>query len=361
MYENISESRKGYHTRECVEDKLQIANVDFYTYPPIGDDDWRYTFETAQVRALEMQMLTRTMLMDMANAESFKAAAGLLSAAEYALPREGKSFTEVENILRARRQVVRELFSDLMLDEPIVQLFRTRDDFANLRLAVRRTLTDKQLGTDYSGDGNFPPELFESVFEQENYNLFPDYMSEAAEKAVLAYYKNKDIRQVDYAIDGVQAEYNLKKAHQLERIFLLGLFRIHVDLINIRTMLRLKFTESEERNVFLKGGYIEPERLQHGLDLGYEVLGPLFFVTPYYRVVETGAGYLTSNKSFLKLEQQCEEHLMGFLKSTIQITAGPQPIIAYLLMKENEIRTVRLILTAKKNNLDTQLILDRLS
>jgi len=30
-------------------------------------------------------------------------------------------------------------------------------------------------------------------------------------------------------------------------------------------------------------------------------------------------------------------------------------------LKENEIRTVRLILTAKKNNLDTKLILDRIS
>jgi V/A-type H+-transporting ATPase subunit C len=49
------------------------------------------------------------------------------------------------------------------------------------------------------------------------------------------------------------------------------------------------------------------------------------------------------------------------LKTTIQITAGPQPIIAYLLMKENEIRTVKLILTAKKNNLDTKLLLDRIT
>ena len=68
-----------------------------------------------------------------------------------------------------------------------------------------------------------------------------------------------------------------------------------------------------------------------------------------------------SNKSFLAAERQCEEFLNGFLKTTIQITAGPQPIIAFLLMKENEIRTVRLILTAKKNSLDTKLILDRLA
>jgi V/A-type H+-transporting ATPase subunit C len=89
-------------------------------------------------------------------------------------------------------------------------------------------------------------------------------------------------------------------------------------------------------------------------------MGQLFFATPYNRIVETGANYLASNNSFLKAEQQCEEYLTGFLKSTSVITAGPQPVIAFLLLKENEIRTVRLILTAKNNFLDTKLILDRL-
>jgi len=341
--------------------RSEQAILDFYTYPPVGGDDWRYTFETAQVRALEMQMLSPATFLDMANAENFAQAADLLSATEYALPQTSRNFAEMENILLARRTAVRELFSVLCIDKPIVELFKARDDFANLRLAVRRTLTEKPLGTDYSSDGNFPPEQFEQVFEEENYALFPDYMAEAVEQAVLAYYQNKDIRRIDYAIDAVQAEYNLKKAHRLKSIFLLGLFRIQLDLTNIRTMLRLKFTESEQRNVLLKGGFIELERFRHGLDIGYETLGPLFFVTPYHRVVETGANYLTSDKSFLRAEQQCAEFLTGFLKSTIQITAGPQPIIAFLLMKENEIRTVRLILTAKKNFLDTKLILDRVA
>jgi len=346
--------------------------LDFYTYPPVGGDDWRYTFQTAQVRALEMQMLSAATLLDMANAENFAQAADLLAASEYALPHASRSLAEMENVLQLRRSAVRKLFSELMIDEPIVKLFRTRDDFANLRLAVRRTLTEKPLGTDYSSDGNFPPEQFEQVFEEENYALFPDYMAEAAERAVLAYYKSykskdpalreqNNIRQIDYAIDSTQAEYNLKIARQLKNVFLLGLFRIQIDLTNIRTLLRLKYTESEQPNVFLKGGFIELQRLKGGLDIGYEAAGPLFFVTPYYRTVETGAGYLVSDKSFLKLEQQCEGHLTGHLMTTVQITAGPQPIIAYLLMKEFEIRKVRLILTTKKNFLDTKLILDRIS
>jgi len=345
-----------------VEDRLQ-ATVDFYTYPPVGGDDWRYVYQTAQVRVLEMQMLTRATLQDMANAENFEAAADLLSATEYALPRSGRNFAELEDILQARRSELRELFSDWIIDKPIVELFRTRDDFANIRLAVRRALTKKPIGTDYGNQGNVPPEIFEQVLgeETDSHSIqLPDYMQQAADRATLAYYQNKDIRQIDYAIDSVQAEYNLKEARRLKSIFLLGLFRIQIDLTNIRTLLRLKFTESEERNVFLKGGYLELERFHRGFDTGYESLGPLFFVTPYYGVVETGASYVGSNRSFLAAEQQCDEFLTGFLKSTIQVTTGPQPIIAYFLMKENEIRRVRLILTAKKNFLDTKLILDRL-
>ena len=340
------------------------AILDFYTYPPIGVDDWRYTYQTAQVRTLEMQMLTKTTMLDMANASGFRQAADLLSGTEYALPAGGRNFAEVQDVLLQRRTAVRTLFADLMLDKPIVELLKTRDDFANLRLAVRRTLTEKPIGTDYSSDGNVPPELIEQIFaEEEEFGepAFPDYIRQTVERAVLAYYQNKDIPRIDDAIDQYQAEYNLKQAVRLKSVFLIGFYKIQIDLINIRTMLRLKFTESQQRNVFLKGGFIELERFMHGVELGYEALGSLFFVTPYHRIVETGAGYLTSDKSFLKVEQQCEEHLAGFLKSTVRITAGHQPIIAYLLMKENEIRTVKLILTAKKNQLDTKLILDRIT
>lgn len=341
--------------------KYEQAVLDFYIYPRLGDDDWRYTCQTAQVRALETQMLTATALMDMANAPTFEEAAGVLAAGEYALPQTTANLDELETLLRDKRAVLRDLFAQLCIDEPIVKLFKSRVDFANLRLALRRTLTQTPVGIDYSDQGNVPSECFEQVFEQEQYHLLPDYMQQAAEQAVLAYYQNKDIRRIDHALDAAQAYYNLTQARRLKSPFLQGLFRIHIDLTNIRTMLRLKFTGSDQRNVLLPGGYVEPERFDKALEMGYESIAQLFFATPYYRIVEAGAAGLAADDSFLKLEQLCDRHLAGFLKTTVQITAGPQPIIAYLLMKENEIRTVRFILTAKKNGLDTKLILDRLA
>jgi len=337
----------------------QQAEIDFSRYPPIGTDDWGYAFETAQVRALETAMLPRSVFVDMANATSFEQAADYLRSGEYAVG-AGASISEIEQILLAGRAEVRQQFAGWMHNERIVTLFKSRDDFANLRLAVRRMIVKKPVGSDYSGEGSFLPEQFAEVFENEKYETLPDYMAEAAERAILLYYNDKDIRGIDYAIDAAQSEFNLTTAAKLDNEFLLGLFRIQADLTNIRTMLRLTVTESEKRNVFLPGGYVERDKLLRGLETSGDGLAALFFATPYFEVVQAGASYAASEKSFLKIEQQCDEYLNGYLRTTIAITAGAQPIIAYLLAKENEIRAVRLVLTAKKNQLNSKLILDRI-
>jgi len=333
--------------------------LDYYTYPPVGADDWRYTYQTAVVRTLEMQMLTRAALLDLANAADFNQAVEMLAPTEYALGSGSRNLAAVEKMLTEKRGQLREFFDELMLDKAVVELFKTRDDFANLRLAVRRVVTDKPVGTDYSGEGNVGAELFEPVFAEEAYELFPDYMQQAAEQAILAYYQKKEIPRIDYAIDAFQAEYNLQQGRKLKSIFLTNLFRIQIDLTNIRTMFRLKFTASELRNVFLEGGFIQFERLFSSLESDYEAMAQPFFILPHHRIIETGASYLSSNKSFLVLEQQCEQYLAGYLHEAIVISAGPQPVVAYLLNKEDEIRKLRLILTAKRNMLDTKLIVDR--
>ena len=334
--------------------------LDFFTFPPVGKEDWRYTYQSAVVRVLHAQMFTKGFLHDLANAQSFEQAIEMLASTEYAIGQGSKDFAEVESMLLLKRAETRKFFSDLVIDKEIIGFLRTREDFTNMRLALRRKLTDKPIGTDYIDDGSVPAEEFRDIFEQENYAPFPEHMQEAIESAVLAYYQNKNVRDIDYALDVSEAEYRIKRASELGNVFLLSMFRVRIDLTNIRTVLRLKFTESQDREVFLPGGFIEIERLKHALDIGYEAIPPLFFATPYFEIVESGVHYLTSKKSFLRLEQRCDQYMNEFLMSTFQITAGPQPVIAYFLLKEDEIRRVRLLLTAKKNGLDARLVLDRI-
>lgn len=334
--------------------------IEFHRYPPVGEEDWSYSFATARARVLECALLGRGFFMDMINAGSFAETVELLSGTDYSMSAGVTKFAEVETVLRDVRSGVRRLFVELLPEADYIELLRARVDFTNMRLAIRRVVTERPIGTDYSDEGNVAASELEEIFEQENYGLFPMYLQEGVEQAVLGYYSDKDIRRIDYGIDKAQAEYKLDKSRRIGSVFLLSWFRSQIDLNNIRTMLRLKMADRDERVLFIEGGFVNVEMLVHGLNAGYDTLGTIFYPTPYSDVVDGGVSYLTAKESFLGLERLCEEHLMGFLKTTRSIAAGPQPVIAYFLMKENEIRTMRMVLTGKYNSLDSKLLVDRL-
>ena len=341
--------------------QAEYLETNFLRYPPVGSEDWEYAFEASRVRVLETAMIDKSVFVDMANAESFEAALEMLAGSDYAVSGAVSNFEEIETLLLERRSEARRNFVELIRNDSIAEMLRAREDFANMRLAVRRVVTDRPIGVDYSDDGGVPASEFDEIFEQEDYSRFPGYLQNGVVAAVLAYYPEKDIREIDYAIDRIEFEYRHDKADELGSVFLESLVKMQIDLNNIRTMLRLKMAGREETCHFIKGGFLPTKRFIHGLDLGFEGLPPLFLATPYYYIVEGGVNYLNSEKSFLGLEMLCESHTKGFLRSTKTITSGPQPVIAYLLLKEIEIRTIRMVLSCKKNGLDAKPILDRLS
>lgn len=338
-----------------------FENVDhFYRYPPVGPEDWRYVYAVSRVRVLEPAMISRSTFVEMANAGSFVEAAELLSGTEYAVSGDVTS-EDIEQMLIARRTEVRQLFADLVVDAEIVQFLRMREDFTNMRLAIRRVVTDRPLGLDYSNEGNVPAEEFEEIFEQESYDRLPGYLQDGVEAAVLGYYEDKDIRRIDYELDRVEMQGRLEKAANFKHPFLLSLIRQRIDMYNLCTMLRLKMAEREdETRFFVPGGFVDSDKFKQGLGIGLEGISGLFFATPYHDLLEAAIPYLRTEKSFLGLEKECEDYIKGFLKTTRSIAAGPQPVVAYFLMKEAEIRTVRMVLTGKKNGLSPKLILDRL-
>jgi len=169
-----------------------------------------------------------------------------------------------------------------------MQLFRARTDFANMRLAVRRFVLKRPLGSDYCWEGNVLPEKFEQVFEQEISSGLPEYFRQGIEAGIVGYYKNKNVRDIDLEIDKVEADWLLKAANGIGSIFLQELLRMQNDLINIRKMMRIKFAGLPSTDVFIRGGYIEKSRLVQCSDLGYEALAQHFYATPYYHLIETG-------------------------------------------------------------------------
>ena len=59
-------------------------------------------------------------------------------------------------------------------------------------------------------------------------------------------------------------------------------------------------------------------------------------------------------------EKQLDNYLLDFVGSARTLSFGVEPLIAYLVLKENEIRIARIILSGKQNAIPNALIEERL-
>ena len=120
-------------------------------------------------------------------------------------------------------------------------------------------------------------EEFEEIFQEENYERLPECMQEAVEQRCWGI-KNKDILEIDYAIDRAQALWRISDTRNRQRIW-----PVHVPYphrsYNLRTLMRLK-SPRDESTYFLHEGFVERDRFVQGLDLNYDSLAALFLQRP---------------------------------------------------------------------------------
>jgi V/A-type H+-transporting ATPase subunit C len=335
--------------------------IDFLRYPAIGDEDGRYNFGAARVRAMETRLLGRNILIEMAQADDFGKACEILASSSYNEISQKKSPAAVEGVLEEKRLAVNEVIEHCCYEPKLIEVLKSNSDFINIRLATRRIVTERNLGDGYNNFGNVHAEQFKLSLEQKIYALWPEFMQETLEQAILAYYNTKDIIQIDNVIDQLEAEYRIKTALELNLPYLLGLFRTQIDLVNIRTLLRLKWAGIEDKPAFLPGGYVEQGRFLRAMADDYDGIRATFYTLPYYETINVGVNYLTSQDSFIGLEKMCDDHIIGYAKEASRITSGTQPIIAYILKKQMEIKMVRMVLAGKRNQIEAAVLLERLA
>lgn len=170
---------------------------------------------------------------------------------------------------------------------------------------------------------------------------------------------------------------DLSKSHSLimqsESQILKDFIKRLIDLYNIKTFLRINYqkkpTETLKANL-IGGGYIPEAEFINSvreLHLKDQIFsnGLNQFGKPWegdYRgLLKDGLVQVEKNGSFSILEHQIDEYLAGLLRPARYMFFGPEPVFGYCLAKENELKSLRLILLAKINNISAPQIQERLT
>ena len=332
--------------------------IDIIHSPRLGSEDWNYAFAAGFVRSSETRLLPDAVFADMAGASGLKEALECVGTGDYGF---SNSEANPEQVLLDARTNLRLFYQDLTKDSPVKLLPKIEADMSNLRLALRRFLVGKPIKDDYCEEGTVSPELFEQIFESDDYSDLPPHFRNAIEQAVLSYYETKDIRQVDYAVDLVEFEEILKLADKAKLLYLRDITSVRIDLVNIGMLLRVKFAGKDDDDApFIDGGFVDLDKFRSALFQSFDVFDQIFYATPYVALIVSAVDYLNNNQSFVRFEALCDMYLEKCCMLSQTVTAGLQPVIAYYYRKQLEIKRLRIAINARKNGLDKQYVSDRL-
>jgi V/A-type H+-transporting ATPase subunit C len=136
-----------------------------------------------------------------------------------------------------------------------------------------------------------------------------------------------------------------------------------IDIVNIKSFIRIKVQDRGREflhKVYIGGGRLDFDIFANNLNDSLENFANRIFHTDYYKWVKEGIGEYIKNGDLGRIEKYGDNYILDYLRKAKLVSFGPDPLIAYMIAKENEIRALRIILTGKKNGVHPDTIRERL-
>lgn len=314
--------------------------------------DTRYAYITGRIRALEARLLDKLKLERMVAATSAKASLSELEETDYGpYVSQLKDINDFEDLLSDELKRLYFFIDKWSLDRELTDLFRLRYDFHNLKVFLKNKFKEKPLPLEELPFANLGTVNPLKIGEAKEF-------LQIQKEATRAFEESKNPQDIDIILDKEYYKLCLGKAEESENRFVMDLFRMEIDLINIKTFFRCRTLKKDKdffSKVFIPGGTLTERLFLEFYENEESAFLRKLFVTPYDRVV---VGY---EKEGLKgLELSCDNFLLEYVKQTKLVTAGLEVLIAYLIAKENEIKLLRSVLTGKINEIPAQMIRERM-
>jgi V/A-type H+-transporting ATPase subunit C len=313
---------------------------------------------------METRLLDRSKIDRMVEAKSADEALKVLSESEYAeYLADLSGVHQFEKILETElRRVYLEL-RKFAPEKDLIGVFAKKFDFHNLKVLIKANkLGEKRDELLVPEVGNIAlAELIRAVGDDDYSNL-PSRMRQAAEKLSEQFRLEADPQMVDLLLDRAMYEEIMELVDSLESAFLKGYFTNLLDLINIKTYLRVRRVNRQKDfldQALLPTGDVDMTKLVQLME-PLEVLVDRLAFSRYAKVIEEGVQTYQKTDTLTRYEKLADDFLIDYIKQAKYISFGPEPIIGYLLAKENEIKTIRIIMVGKINQLPVEEITERL-
>lgn len=312
-----------------------------------------YVFAVARIRAKERQLLSDADIQQMINMQDPKMILGLLEEHGWEMSDDGQTASMIE----AEEEKTRELMNQLGVDESVIGALFYPQIYHNLKAAIKEICTEEENTEAFYPHEKYGREQMLAILRDGTYAQLPGHMQKAAREAKELMLTTGDGQRCDFLVDRACLEAQEAAAAETKDALLADYLESQVAISNIRIAVRAQKTG---RSLALI-----QESLAACRSLDVKVLARAAAegeenIHSYL----SGHGYAEASEalkdSFASFERWCDDRLMKSILSQKRGVETSGPIVAYYLAKQNEIKMVRILLTAKANGFPEETITERL-
>ena len=314
-------------------------------------EDLRYAYSIGEIKVRENRLLSQrdfNRLVSTVNAEEISA---ILNEAEYQTPDNAREISlNADRFLSINTGFLYKTVKKISYHPEIIDLFIVRYDFRNFGVLLKKKIAKDSFENRGISEKETLADLglrglnnLKKAFKKKNYELYPDKVAEIflrLEKET----KRENLNKINQILD--KEYFRLALEVSSSNDFCRYVFKILVDFTNLNNFLRLlniKKDISLLEQFYIDGGRIPKVDFMDFLNDRLN-LSKLLSRYSYQRILSSSQG---EKEDLPLIEKKLDDFLMDVLKETKFSFIGLESVIAYLLVKELEMKNIRLILQGK--------------
>ncbi len=314
--------------------------------------DTEFAYAVARIRANEYRLLSSGIIESLIDASDYKEALKILSESGYG---NINSDNEDQVLNKVQRQAF-DLVYESAPDKSCLDFLIIRNDFHNLKAILKCIYSEASPDSLLLTPSVVNPSVIKTAFETKDYSLLPEFLSDTAKRAYELLMLTGDGQSLEVYLDkkGIEASVYLAKRTKDE--FSVGLSLVMASLANIKIALRCLRTGKSADFVSEALADIESfdkKALCEAVSFGEEELCRFVRSLGYENLSES------IKKGYAAFEKVSDDIIIERVKSAKYKSLGVSPLAAYYFAADAEVKTVRIILSCKKNGLSGENIRER--
>ncbi len=305
--------------------------------------DMDYVFAVARIRVKEKYLLSDADVSQMVSMKDDRSVLGFLEDRGWG---DSASSGNADAVLQKEEEKAREVLRECAGNSDIFEILSLPELYHNLKAGIKEVCTSEANGRAFYPVPKYGREDMLRILTEKKFDALPEHMRAVAARALEVMLQTRDGQRCDILVDRACLDAMAAAGARSKDPFIRDYENSQVAVTDIKIAVRGERTgKSREflREALAPVEGLDVRRMAQAASKGRDSL--LLFLSEH-GYSEAAEAIKESPSAF---ERWCDNHLMKTIRPQKRNLASVGPVVAYYLARENEIRTARIILTAKAN------------